>query len=322
MFQPRRASAAVLAAALAGAMLGDTVLLTGDLLNRVIGRSGPIVTYVLEARVPRVLAAVVAGAALAVAGAVIRAVCRNPLAEPGILGVTGGAGLGAILVISLVPAAGLWLITGAAFVGAGVATVLVVGLAATRGGWDSDRLVLIGVGVSAAAAALTTVVIVLTDPWNVGKALTWLSGSTYGRTFPQVAPVAVTLALAGPALWQAHCALDLLAVDEDTARVVGVPVDRARPVLLGVACLLTATAVCAVGVIAFVGLVAPHAARVLVGAQHRRVLPVAALLGALLVSVADTRGRTVIAPGQLPAGLLAALVGTPYFVWLLWRSRI
>ena len=100
------------------------------------------------------------------------------------------------------------------------------------------------------------------------------------------------------------------------------PVDRARPVLLGVACLLTATAVCAVGVIAFVGLVAPHAARVLVGAQHRRVLPVAALLGALLVSVADTLGRTVIAPGQLPAGLLAALVGTPYFVWLLWRSRI
>jgi len=316
------AGAAVLVAALAGAMLGDTVLLTGDLLNRAIGRSGPIVTYVLDARVPRVLAAVVAGAALAVAGAAIQAVCRNPLAEPGILGVTGGAGLGAILVISLMPAAGLWLITGAAFVGAGVATVLVVGLAASRGGWDSDRLVLIGVGVSAAAAALTTVVIVLTDPWNVGKALTWLSGSTYGRTFPQVAPVAVTLALAGPALWQAHRALDLLAVDEDTARVVGVPVDRARPVLLGVACLLTATAVCAVGVIAFVGLVAPHAARVLVGAQHRRVLPVAALLGALLVSVADTLGRTVIAPGQLPAGLLAALVGTPYFVWLLWRSRI
>jgi ferric hydroxamate transport system permease protein len=133
----------------------------------------------------------------------------------------------------------------------------------------------------------------------------------------------MTLALVGPALWQAHRVLDLLAVDEDTARVVGVPVDRARPVLLGVACLLNATAVCAVGVIAFVGLVAPHAARVLVGAQHRRVLPVAALpVAALLVSVADTLGRTVIAPGQLPAGLLAALVGTPYFVWLLWRSRI
>jgi len=197
------------------------------------------------------------------------------------------------------------------------ATAVVVGLAASRGGWDSDRLVLIGVGVSAAAAALTTFVIVLTDPWNVGKALTWLSGSTYGRTFPQVAPVAVTLALVGPALWQAHRMLDLLAMDEDTARVVGVPVDRARPVLLGVACLLTATAVWAC-----VGLVAAHAARVPVGAQHRRVLPVAALLGALLVSVADTLGRTVIAPGQLPAGLLAALVGTPYFVWLLWRSRI
>jgi ABC-type Fe3+-siderophore transport system permease subunit len=197
---------------------------------------------------------------------------------------------------------------------------VVFGLAA-RGGLESDRLVLIGVGVAAAADALITVVIVLTDPWSIAKALTWLSGSTYGRTLPLVAPVALTLVLAVPLLWRAHRTLDLLAVDDDTPRVVGVRLDRARPLLLGLACLLTATAVAAVGVIAFVGLVAPHAARALVGARNARALPVAALLGALLVSVADTLGRTVIAPGQLPAGLLAALVGTPYFVWLLWRSR-
>ena len=124
-----------------------------------------------------------------------------------------------------------------------------------------------------------------------------------------------------PPLWRAHRTLDLLAVDDDTPRVLGVRLERARPLLLGLACLLTATAVSAVGVIAFVGLVAPHVARALVGARNARVLPVAALLGALLVSVADTLGRTVIAPQQLPAGLLTALVGTPYFVWLLWRSR-
>ena len=315
------AAAVVTGAAAVGALLlGDAWLLTGDLANWAIGRSGPIVTYVLDARVPRVLAALVAGAALAVAGAIIQACCRNPLAEPGIIGVISGAGLGAVLVLTLVPTAGTWSITGAAFAGAAVASLVVFGLAA-RGGLESDRLVLIGVGVAAAADAMITVVIVLTDPWSIAKALTWLSGSTYGRTLPLVVPVATTLLLAVPLLWRAHRTLDVLAVDDDTPRVVGVRLERARPLLLGLACLLTATAVSAVGVIAFVGLVAPHAARALVGARNARALPVAALLGALLVSVADTLGRTVIAPQQLPAGLLTALVGTPYFVWLLWRSR-
>jgi iron complex transport system permease protein len=311
---------AAVAATVAGLLLGDAMLLAGDLANWITGRAGPIVTYVLDARVPRVLAALTAGAALAVAGAVIQAACRNPLAEPGIIGVTGGAGLGAVLVITLVPAASTALLTGSAIAGAAVATLLVFGLAA-RGGLDSDRLVLIGVGVSAGAAAAITFVIVLTDPYNIAKALTWLSGSTYGRSLAQVAPVAAVLLVAAPLLWRARSDLDLVAVDEDTPRVAGVVLARARPFLLGVACLLTAMAVSAVGVIAFVGLVAPHAARALVGAKHARVLPVGALLGAVLVSVADTVGRTVIAPGQLPAGLVAALVGTPYFVWLLWRSR-
>ena len=314
------ALAATVAAAVGGLLLGDAKLLLGDVANWLTGRSGPVVTYVLDARVPRVLAALVAGAALAVAGTVIQAACRNPLAEPGIIGVTGGAGLGAVLVITLAPAAGTWALTGSAFAGAAVATVLVFGLAA-RGGLDSDRLVLIGVGVSAAAAAVTTVVIVLSDPYDIGKALTWLSGSTYGRSLVQVAPVAVALAVIGPLLFAGHRELDLVAVDDDTPRIVGVRLDRARPALLGLACLLTASAVSAVGVLAFVGLVAPHAARALVGARHARVLPVAVLLGALLVSVADTLGRTVIAPGQVAVGLLSALVGSPYFLWLLWRSR-
>ena len=314
------AASATLAVTVGGLLVGDAMLLAGDLVNWVAGQAGPIVTFVLDARVPRVLAALTAGAALAVAGAVIQAACRNPLAEPGIIGVTGGAGLGAVLVITLVPAVSTAMLTGSALVGAGVASLLVFGLAA-RSGLDSDRLVLIGVGVSAGAAAAITFVIVLSDPYNVGKALTWLSGSTYGRSLDQVAPVAAALVLAAPLLWRARRELDLIAVDDDTPRVAGVVLERSRPLLLGVACVLTAMAVAAVGVIAFVGLVAPHAARALVGAKHIRVLPIAALLGALLVSVADSVGRTVIAPGQLPAGLVAALVGTPYFVWLLWRAR-
>jgi ABC-type Fe3+-siderophore transport system permease subunit len=163
--------------------------------------------------------------------------------------------------------------------------------------------------------------ITLTDPFNETKALTWLSGSTYGRTFPQVLPVAVALVVAAYLLTRSRDELDLMALDDDTPRVLGVPLGRTRLGLLAVAALLTAAAVAAVGVIAFVGLVAPHAARALVGARHARVLPVAMLLGGLLVCVADVLGRTVIAPAQLPAGLLTSVIGTPYFVWLLWRSR-
>lgn len=313
-------AAAAAAAVVSGMLLGDTWLLTGDLLGWLRGQTPPAVTFVLDQRFPRVAAALLAGAALAVAGAAVQAVCRNPLAEPGIIGITGGAGVGAVALITLVPLAGVWSMSAVAAVGAAAAFALVYGLA-WRQGLQSDRLVLIGVGVSAGCAALTTLIIVTTDPWNTGKALTWLSGSTYGRTAAQVAPVAAALLLAVPVLAAARRALDLLSLDEDTPRVLGVRPERVRLVVLTAAAMLTATAVSAVGVVGFVGLVAPHAARALVGGQAGRVLPVAALLGAVLVSVADTLGRTVIAPAQIPAGLVTAMIGTPYFVWLLWRTR-
>jgi ABC-type Fe3+-siderophore transport system permease subunit len=223
--------------------------------------------------------------------------------------------------ITLVPTVGVWALTGSAALGALLTSALVFGLAA-RGGLATDRLVLVGVGVSYGSMALITLVIVFTDPWNEAKALTWLAGSTYGRTFPQVIPVAVVLLLALAGFVRARDELDLLALDDDTPQVLGIGLGRARLALLVAAALLTATAVSAIGLLAFVGLVAPHAARALVGARHARVLPVAALLGGLLVCLADVLGRTVIAPAQLPAGTLTALIGTPYFAWLLWRSRV
>lgn len=312
---------AVLAAALVAAiLLGDTWLLLGDVANWLSGRSGRAVTFVLDTRLPRVLSAVLAGAALAMAGTTVQAVCRNPLAEPGLLGITAGAGIGAVIVLTLVPAAGVLGLTTAAGAGALLAFALVYSLS-WRAGLDSDRLVLIGIGVWTGGQAVITLIVVLTDPWNVAKALTWLSGSTYGRTLPQLIPLAVALVALTPLVVAARRELDLMSLDDDTPRVLGVPLEPTRLIALTGAALLTATAVSAIGVVVFVGLVAPHAARALVGARHTRVTPVAALLGAILVSAADTVGRTVIAPAQMPAGLLTALLGTPYFVWLLWRSR-
>jgi iron complex transport system permease protein len=304
-----------------GLLAGDAWLLGGDVVNWLAGRSGPAVTYVLDQRYPRVLAALLAGAALAVAGTTVQAVCRNPLAEPGILGVTAGAGVGAVALITTVPAVGVWAMTGVAGAGALVAFAIVYGLA-WRGGLDSDRLILIGFGVFTAGTAIITFIIIATDPWNTGKALTWLSGSTYGRTALQVLPVAIGLVVLTLVLAGSVRRLDLLALDDDTPRVLGVHLERVRLLTLTAAALLTSTAVAAIGVVGFVGLVAPHAARALVGGRHSRVLPTAALLGALLVSVADTVGRTVIAPAQIPAGLATAMIGTPYFIWLLWRTRV
>ncbi|CAL9623468.1 Petrobactin import system permease protein FpuB [Actinosynnema sp. ALI-1.44] len=303
-----------------GLLLGDRLVLLGDLVNWVSGRTGTALTFVLDQRLPRVLAALFAGAALALSGCGIQSVSRNPLAEPGLLGITAGAGLGAIAMITLVPLAGAWHIAGAAGAGAVLAFALVYGLA-WRKGLDPDRLVVIGIALWSAGMALITLLIVVSDPWNSAKALTWLSGSTYGRTLDQVLPVSLALLVVTPLLWWRHRELDLHSLDEDTPRVLGLRVERSRLAVLAGSGALAATAVAAIGVVAFVGLVAPHLARSLVGGRHGRVLPVAAAVGAVLVSAADTLGRTVISPAQIPAGLVIALVGTPYFVVVLWRTR-
>ncbi|GEK22326.1 iron ABC transporter permease [Cellulomonas xylanilytica] len=313
-------AAAVVSALVAGFLLGDRLLLMGDVTNWFAGVSGRQVSFVLDQRTPRLLAALLAGAALGLAGTTVQAVARNPLAEPGLLGITGGAGVGAVLAIVLFPGAPFWVTSAAAAVGA-LATFALVYALANRRGLSSDRLVLVGIGVSAAATSLITLIVVLTSPWNTTMALTFLSGSTYGRTAMQVWPVAVALLVMLPLVVRWRRDLDVLAVDDDVARVLGVQLERTRLSLLVITALLTASAVTAIGVVGFVGLVAPHLARSLVGSSHARVIPVAALLGALLVSVADTVGRTVIAPAQIPAGLLTAMIGTPYFIYLLWRTR-
>ncbi|GLY04045.1 iron ABC transporter permease [Actinoplanes sp. NBRC 101535] len=311
---------ALVAATVTALLLGDRMVLLGDVANWISGAAGRQVTFVLDQRWPRVLAALLGGAALALAGGIVQAVCRNPLAEPGLLGVTPGASLGAVAVVLLVPGVGIWPVMGVATLAALLTFALVTRLAARRG-TASDRIVLVGVGVSAAAAALTTLTVVISSPWDTSLALTWLSGSTYGRSASQLLPVTIALLVAVPLALAGSRTLDLVSLDEDVPRVLGVPLDRARYAFLGLAAILTAAAACAVGALGFVGLVAPHAARALVGARHSRSLPVAAGLGALLVVVADTVGRTAIAPSQIAAGLVTAMIGAPYFVWLLRRTR-
>ncbi|MFC8663489.1 iron ABC transporter permease [Streptomyces sp. NPDC057199] len=312
--------AVVVGVTIAGALLGDSKLLLGDVVNWAQGRAGQTVSFVLDTRMPRVLAALCAGAALALAGTLVQAVTRNPLAEPGVLGVSGGAALGAVLLVTTVPVAGTWSVAGAAFAGAAVTSVIVFGLAA-RGGYQQNRLVLVGIGMAAGTTALVSLLIVLTDPFNATKALTWLSGSTYGRTMPDVLPVALVLVLGLVVAVARRTELDLISLDADTPRLLGLRLSPARLGFLVVSVLLSATAVASAGTIGFVGLVAPHAARALVGRRHVRVVPVAVLLGAALVCTADLLGRTVIAPAQLGAGLMTAVIGTPYFLYLLVRSR-
>ncbi|MFB8117844.1 iron ABC transporter permease [Streptomyces sp. NPDC055962] len=307
---------AVLVAVLAGSLW----LRTGDLALWARGTAPGLIGQALDDRVPRVAAAVLAGAALGLAGCVVQSAVRNPLAEPGVLGITAGAGLGAASVVtSGVPGGRPVLI--AVAVAAGLATFAVIALLSWRGGFLPDRFVLIGIGCGYGLSSITTFLLLRADPYNTPRIFTWLSGTTYGRTMPDVVPVAVALALALPVLLALRGRLDLLAVDEDTPRIVGVRPAGTRFVALAIAAVLAALSVIAVGVVGFVGLVAPHLARSLVGARHGRSIPVAMLLGGLLVCVADALGRTLVAPAQVPAGLMIALVGGPYFVWVLRRSR-
>lgn len=313
-------AALLLAAAATVALLaGHTWLLLGDVALWLQGEAPNFVAFALDERAPRVVAAVLAGGGLALAGVLVQAASRNPLAEPGILGITGGAGLGAVLALT----GGVGLAAGIvapATVGALGAFALVYGLAWRRG-LDADRLVLVGIGVWYGATALSTFLLLRADPFDTPALYTWLSGTTYGRAWLDVLPVAAVLLVALPAALVLRRELDLLALDDDTPRLAGLRLERVRLLVLLVAALLAAASVSAIGVLGFVGLVAPHAARALVGGRHTRVLPVAMLLGAALVSTADTLGRTVIAPAQVPAGLIVALIGAPYFVLLLARSR-
>jgi iron complex transport system permease protein len=271
-------------------------------------------------RLPRMLVAALVGAALGVSGAIMQGLTRNPLADPGILGISAGAGLVAVTLIVVVRDVPAGVLPLAAFGGAaGVASLIY--LLAWRGGDSPIRLILVGVGLAAVCGALTSLMITFGDVYDVQRALIWLTGSVYGRSWNELLALLPWVALFVPLALLLARDLNALNLGEEVARALGSPVTGRRGLLLLTAVALAGASVAAAGTIGFVGLMAPHLARRLVGPDHSGVLPAAATLGALIVVAADLVGRTLLAPIELPAGLVTAAVGAPFFIALLWRQR-
>jgi len=274
---------------------------------------GQLPAHVLDQRLPRTAVALLAGAFLALAGVLLQGVVRNPLAGPEVLGLTQGAGLAAVATVLTHPGGGREAVQVAAIVGA-MATLALVTLAAGRSA-APVRLALIGVAVSGVAAALSAVA-VHASALRGAEVLTWLAGSTYARGWPGVLTALPGLALWVPAALLARH-LDVLRLGDAHAAALGTRVGVARHGAMATAALATGAAVASVGPVAFVGLVAPHAARLLVGGRHGPLLLTAPLLGGGLLALADLVGRSVLAPNEIPAGVVTALLGAPYFLALL-----
>jgi iron complex transport system permease protein len=305
-----------------GLAVGAVALAPGEVLAALAGGGDAVTAQILrEVRLPRVALAVVAGAALAMSGATLQGVLRNPLAEPYLLGVSGGAAVGAVLAVTL-GLDGSWGVSAAAFAGAALAILLVLALARLAGGrFDPRLLVMAGVVIGAFANAAIMVALSGASPTAVRGALWWMMGSLADAAWGDVATLSLLL-LAGGALLVAKARdIDALALGEDAAAGLGVSVERAAPRLFLGAALLAAATVAAAGLIGFVGLVVPALARSLGARRARPTLLAAALLGAALLVVADAAARTVRAPLELPVGAVTALVGVPFFLVRLGRLR-
>ena len=265
-------------------------------------------------RLPRTLVALLAGAGLGVSGLMLQAVTRNPLADPGILGVEAGGAFAILLMVVFFPAAPAWAFIPAAFAG-GVAAALGAYAAARSVGVTPLRLALAGVAVASLVAAGSRTIQLLWEERAQG-ALFALSGSVAGRTWEQVQQVAPWMLLGLLAALLLTPRLNVLALGEDVARSLGARTERDSVLVTGLGVLLAAASVSVVGPVGFVGLVVPHLARALLGADHRLSLPASALFGAAFLALADVAARLIDRPAETPVGLLVALVGAPFFVWL------
>lgn len=316
---------AAAAAALFGLALvqGDQPLSLAQVAGALAGRDnvGPAATMIVrDVRLPRALLALLVGAGLGIAGAIAQTVMRNPLAEPGLLGINGGAALSAMILIVGFETTDPHLIPWSAFVGALAMALAIYGLS-WRNGASSIRIILIGLGLSALAGAAIGFVSAFGDVSAVQRAQVWLAGSIYDARWEKVQVLAAWFAVPMALALLASRDLDLAGFGEHSARGLGQRIHLVVGLAILLCSLISAAAVAAAGLIGFVGLIAPHVARRLVGHRHHRLLPAAALAGGILVLAADLIGRTVIAPAQLPAGLVTTLIGAPFFAFLLWRRR-
>ena len=322
---------AVLGAALAGAVVlglasGPSALAVGDALRALVDpeASGANADIVLRIRLPRVLLAAAVGAALAVAGALFQALLRNPLADPYVLGVSGGAALGGILALSFGPALGWGAATvpPAAFAGALLATAFLYGVAGIRGRVSATHLLLVGVVFNAFASAGLVFVASLAGLADGTSLFLWLIGSLSAVRADAAPAVAAFLALGLACALPLLRDLNLLALGEESAQQLGVEVARVQRVLLLSTSLMVGAAVAAAGLVGFVGLIVPHLLRLRLGPDHRLLVPAAALAGAAFLVLCDTAARTLFGGRELPVGAITALAGGPLFLYLLRRSQL
>jgi iron complex transport system permease protein len=305
-------------------MLGSAPLGISEVGAVVLGRGGSelAMTVVLGLRLPRLLLAALAGASLAVAGAAFQALTRNPLADPAVLGVAGGAALGAV-VSQIAGLEGTWLATVglsvAAFAGALVAATAVYLIASAGGRLPIQTLLLAGVITGLFFSAAITLIISLVDFARLGGILHWLMGSLEALGYRPVVVMACGAAIGMGVVYAEARALNLLALGEESALQLGVEAERVKRVIFLAASLLTAVVVAHTGPIGFVGLIVPHAVRLCFGSDNRLLIPLSAGVGASFLVLADTVARVVVRPAELPVGVITAFCGAPFFVYLLRR---
>lgn len=302
----------------ASLMLGPVTVPLSDLTT------SPVVT---EIRAPRIIIAALVGAALAVSGAIMQTVFHNPLADPGIVGVSSGAAVAAVLtIVTGASFFGQWTVPFAAFVGALITVAVVYLIASSRAmdgrGADPATLVLVGLAITAfLGAVISAATANAPQDSELRSVAFWLNGDLVSRTWDHVGVAVIPIILGLILAVGASRDLNLMLLGESTAQTSGLNVGRARIILLALAALLTATAVAVSGTITFVGLVVPHLIRIVIGADHRALLPTAAILGATFVIIADTVARLLFSPVVLQTGVVVAFIGSPIFLYLLLTVR-
>ncbi|WP_444684755.1 FecCD family ABC transporter permease [Alkalicoccus luteus] len=308
------------------AALGQASLPLSRMIPVLFGFGTETESFLLfDIRLPRILVTLLAGAALAVSGAVLQGLTRNDLADPGIIGINAGAGTAVAVFFLFFPiSAGsfIYLLPLVAFSGALLTAACIYAAAYQKGtGLEPTSFVLIGVGFSLALSGFMIVLISGTDRMKVDFIARWLAGGVWGTDWPFVAALAPWLLLLVPLVLFGSRSLNVIGLGEQAAAGLGVALKRTQILLILCAVALAAAAVSVTGGIAFVGLMAPHIARSFSGADYRRTIPLAMIIGAFLLVLADTIGRTVPVTDGIPAGVVVALIGAPYFVYLLLRAR-
>lgn len=304
----------IMAVAVLAMTIGAVTLSITQVLDGLSG--GKSAFIVTQYRAPRVAISILAGASFGVAGVFLQGALRNPLASPDVVGITKCAGLGAFLAGLLTPHAwAIWSIPTGVIAGAMIGALLLMAIGRSFGGGVA-ALALVGVALGLFAHALMQYVMVL-FPTRADQSMIWLAGSVYGSTGAKVIALSIWLALCLPFVVIASAKLDAGGFGDDTLISLGIAPGVLRSGLITISVLLTAGAVASVGSMGFLGLLAPHAARLLVGARARHLVPVSALIGALTLSAADLIGRIIALPNEIPAGIVAAVIGGPYLIFLL-----